>query len=472
MSIATEITRLQNAKAALKTAINAKGGTIVNETLDAYAGFVDILEIGGGGGGTTPSTGSQNIFTGATIPLTYKDNTHTYENTYIYKSGTHNITIAGLDARATITGNGTKEVTVTFDVTSATSSLKNFTITCVKDTQTLVYNGMHAHYGTTVTGILTFAYKNVTPDGSEGTIGTNYLFIESTSTDIPLFASDVILWNTIYSYQLLNILMGNYSLTSIGHYFMNNCYSFNQPLDLNGVESIGTYFMYNCYAFNQPIDLSGVTSIGTYFMNSCRSFNQPIDLSGVESIGDRFMYNCSSFNQPIDLSGVASISTYFMSGCSSFNQPIDLSGVESIGDRFMYNCYSFNQPIDLSGVASISTYFMSGCSSFNQPIDLSGVASIGFSFMYNCYAFNQPIDLSGVTSIGTDFMYNCSSLSCIIWNASTYPISPTALSLTSNSKTSTSGSGIVVYGTKRAELMAALTNRTSSPYRKLINGGY
>ena len=70
---------------------------------------------------------------------------------------------------------------------------------------------MHAHYGTTVTGILTFAYKNVTPDGSEGTIGTNYLFIESTSTDIPLFSSDSTLWNTIYSYQLLNILMGNYS---------------------------------------------------------------------------------------------------------------------------------------------------------------------------------------------------------------------------------------------------------------------
>lgn len=31
--------------------------------------------------------------------------------------------------------------------------------------------------------------------------------------------------------------------------------------------------------------------------------------------------------------------------------------------------------------------------------------------------------------------------------------------------------GIIVYGTKRAELISALPNRTSSPYRKLINGG-
>jgi len=48
MSIASEITRLQTAKSNLKTSINAKGGTIVDETIDDYAGFVDSLELGGG----------------------------------------------------------------------------------------------------------------------------------------------------------------------------------------------------------------------------------------------------------------------------------------------------------------------------------------------------------------------------------------------------------------------------------------
>lgn len=43
MSIASEITRLQNAKASLKTAINAKGGSLTNETLDQYASAVDNL---------------------------------------------------------------------------------------------------------------------------------------------------------------------------------------------------------------------------------------------------------------------------------------------------------------------------------------------------------------------------------------------------------------------------------------------
>ena len=88
---------------------------------------VNNVEIPIVGGGTPPIT-TGGMFTGATIPLTYKDNTHTYENTYEYKSANYNITITGLTGRATITGNGTKEVSVAFDVTSATSSLAEFTI--------------------------------------------------------------------------------------------------------------------------------------------------------------------------------------------------------------------------------------------------------------------------------------------------------------------------------------------------------
>ena len=44
-------------------------------------GITGTLESGG-----SPSTSTGGIFTGATIPLTYKDNTHTYENVYEYKS--------------------------------------------------------------------------------------------------------------------------------------------------------------------------------------------------------------------------------------------------------------------------------------------------------------------------------------------------------------------------------------------------
>jgi hypothetical protein len=458
MSVATEIARLQQAKADLKASINAKGGTITDETIDEYAGFVDNLEVGGA---EIPSTAGGSIFTGATIPLTYKNNTHDYENNYEYKSATHNITITGLDGRATITGNGTKNVLVAFDVTSSTTSLKNFTITCVNGEQELTYKGLHAHYGETVTGILTFAYNNITHDGSEGTFDTsgltaNYKFIVTSSSDLPIFSTNKTLWNTIYSHQLLNVLMGNFSRTSIDNGFMSYCYSFNQPLTLpSGLSSIGDNFMQYCYSFNQPLTLpSGLSSIGDNFMQYCYSFNQPLTLpSGLSSIGIYFMFNCRAFNQPLTLP----------------------SGVSSIGDNFMSTCYSFNQPLTLpSGLSSIGENFMYSCGAFNQPLTLpSGLSRIGAFFMNYCRAFNQPLTLpSGVSSIGSPFMEECSALSTIIWNASVYPTGTNSLSQSINTKTnSTNGAGIKVYGTKRAELISALPNRTSDPFRKLINGG-
>ena len=68
MSIASEITRLQGAKADLATAIEGKGVTVPSATkLDGYADLVDAISQGGGGGtmqsksvSYTPSTSAQS----------------------------------------------------------------------------------------------------------------------------------------------------------------------------------------------------------------------------------------------------------------------------------------------------------------------------------------------------------------------------------------------------------------------------
>lgn len=566
MSIAQGLTDLAQAKSDIKAAIEAKGVSTTGVPFTEYDS--KITEISGG----SPSVVSQNIFSGATIPLTYLNNSHTYENIYEYTSISHDITISGLDNRATITGNGTKSVSVSFDVTSSTSSLKNFTITCVKDTQTLVYNGMHAHYGTTVTGVLTFAYTNITGDGSEGVIGSDYLFIETTT--LPLFLNSSILWNGIYSYQILNLLLGNYTgiiannfmsygysfnqplrlpdgvteikdnfmyynygfnqpiifsntITAIGAYFMQASTAFNKKITLsNGLITIGTYFLSECYAFNQEIIIpNGVLTIGTNFMQYNYAFNQPITIpNSVTAIGRYFFTQNSSFNQTITLSNnMTKIDTGFLSPCKSFNQPIVIpNSVTIINDSFLADCYAFNQPLTIpSSVTTMSTYFLQNCLSFNQPLVIpnsmtripgnflegcrsfnqpifipNSVSIIDTKFLWGCMAFNQPVIIpSSVTSIGSYFMNSLASFgqaiiipssvtsistyfmkdnycqSSIVYNASVYPTDTNSLSQTINTKTSTSGSGIKVYGTNRAGLITALPNKTTSPYRKLINGG-
>lgn len=58
MSIASEITRLQQAKADIKTAIENKGVTVPsNATLDAYDGYIDDIPSGGGGNWETIARG-------------------------------------------------------------------------------------------------------------------------------------------------------------------------------------------------------------------------------------------------------------------------------------------------------------------------------------------------------------------------------------------------------------------------------
>jgi hypothetical protein len=409
-----------------------------------------------------PSTASQSIFTGATVPITYKDNAIAYENNYEYASNTHNITITGLDgSRATIIDNGSRKVRVNFIVTSSSTSLKNFTITCVNGSETLVYNGLHAHYGTTLTGTqnLTFAYLNITKDGTEGTVGTattgtNYRFIVSTT--LPNFSSATTLYQDIYGYQVLNVLIGRattLNFTSV----LANCISFNQPLILPTTVSpnlsIGSSFLQGARSFNQPLTIgSTITSIGVNFLNNANSFNQPLTIpSGVTSIGGGFLQNGNSFNQPFTFpAGITTTPSSFLS-TSQFNHPIIIpSGVTSISNGFLQNCTAFNQPLTIpSSVTSIGTNFLAGASQFNQPLTIP----------------------SSVTSIGTTFLQDSSCLSTINYNASVYPTDNNSLSQSFNSKTSTSGAGIIVYGTGRAGLITALPNRTTTPFRKLINGG-
>lgn len=70
MSIQTELTRLTNAKAAIKTAIEGKGVTVPADTLlDGMAALIESIEAGGGGSGTGSgyATGTYTVASDITI---------------------------------------------------------------------------------------------------------------------------------------------------------------------------------------------------------------------------------------------------------------------------------------------------------------------------------------------------------------------------------------------------------------------
>ena len=472
------------------------------------------------GGGTPTDSGVGTLFTGATIPLTFKNNTNIYENEYEYKSEHYNITITGLDSVATITGNGSKNVKVTFAVSSSTNSITMFNINITNGTESYNFVGRFFYYGTEVAdGNCLAVTSKILPESGTGDF-SNFDIIESST--YPLFSTNTVSWKGVFSHQIIGFIFAKKSIP-IGNYFLAYCYAFNQPLTLpSGLTSIGSDFLESCGTFNQPLTLpsglttigtyflaycpfnqlltlpSGLTTIGDYFLTGCSSFNQPLTLpSGLTTTGNYFLNTCSAFNQPLTLpSGLTTIGTYFLQSCYSFNQPLTLpsgptsiggnflsycsafnqlltlpSGLTSIGGNFLYSCGVFNQPLTLpSGLTAIGNGFLQNCSAFNQPLTLpSGLTTIGNNFLYYCYAFNQPLTIpSGLTSIGTYFLHRCLAFTFLIYNASVYPTDNTSMSQTTNTKTSTNGTGIKVIGTNAAGLKAALPNRTDSPFRKLV----
>ena len=199
------------------------------------------------GVGTPTDSGVGTLFTGATIPLTFKNNTNIYENEYEYKSERYNITITGLDSVATITGNGSKNVKVAFAVNSSTNSITMFNINITNGTESYDFVGRFFYYGTEVAdGNCLVVASKILPESGAGDF-SNFQIIESST--YPLFSTDTVPWEGVFSHQIIGFIFAKKS-TSIGDYFLYSCYAFNQPLTIpSGLTSIGTYFLYNCFTF-------------------------------------------------------------------------------------------------------------------------------------------------------------------------------------------------------------------------------
>lgn len=148
----------------------------------------------------------------------------------------------------------------------------------------------------------------------------------------------------------------------------------------------------------------------------------------------------------------------FLQGCTMLNRALTIpNNVTAIGSYFLQDCTGFNQSITLSSnLTSIGSEFLSGCTSFNQPLSL-------------------PSSLTSSNSIGDKFMYKCNnmvsevnigSLNANIASSSNYTFA------TNYSSVACYATGIPIAGANRAAWLSRFPNRTSVPYRKLVDAGY
>ena len=167
--------------------------------------------------------------------------------------------------------------------------------------------------------------------------------------------------NSAYSNAIRKVELGS-SVTSIGDYAFQYCYSLSSITIPDGVTSIGDYAFQYCYSLSSITIPDSVTSISDYAFGEC--------------------YILSSITIP---DGVTSIGGYTFRYCYSLSSITIPDGVTSIGDYAFFGCYSLSSITIPDSVTSIGNYAFRHCRILSSITIPDGVTSIGNYAFYNCY---------------------------------------------------------------------------------------
>jgi hypothetical protein len=401
MSIASEITRLQNAKASLKSSINAKTDAqhqIASETIDDYADFVDSITTGGGGG--EPEEKDVNFYD--------------YDGTRLYS-----YTAQAFQALSAMPENPTHE--------GLTAQGWNWTLS---DAKTYVTNH----------GMLDIGQMYITDDNAtriyiklyEGRLsptlkfalnGTTIIDWGDNTTSSVTGISSVTLISTQHTYAnagdyvisiagTTEISVGGTSSsdTLIGS---NRAYQNSvQKVELGNVGWIKNYAFKNfssMISITIPSTSIGIQSISTEAFSNCMSLKNIVIQNGTQSIGDYAFMDCSLLKRIIMPKGINSIQmgAYQGTKISSIIIPNDNA---SMGSYIFNGCYVLKNVILPNSMTSVGMSLFSSNSSLSTVVIPSGVTSIGDSAFSSCYALVSLKIPSGVTSIGSNAFRYCQSL--------------------------------------------------------------
>lgn len=232
-----------------------------------------------------------------------------------------------------------------------------------------------------------------------------------------------------------------------------------------GTPSIGSHFFANVasnVAFSiYSTSTSGYKSFGSDFCANSAFTEISFGTYLPPRIEDRFLYGCADLTtingmSATNLGRVETIGDFVFYGCRKLDRALSFTKVKSIGLQFLADCIAFNSTLELPSVTDIGGYFLYGATAFNKGLTLYRLQSIGQAFMQNCQAYTSTITLhEKYIFLPSDTGQQSTILSMFGGGSSTAPAYTT---------------GITIAGEGRSAFLA-LGNRTSSPYRKLIDAG-
>ena len=332
MSIKTEITRLQNAKASIKTAIEGKGVTVPDGTkLDGMAALVDSIS---SGGGETPASANWN-------DVTFID----YDGSVLYSySLAEAQALTELPALPSHEGlvcqgwNWTLEAIKSLNrpvtvgamyITDDGTTRFHIRIATIGRMTVPLYIGQTVSNGVSIDwgdGSTTQTLSGT------GNVNTSHTYAEPGDYVISLIpqggcklsfgngsSSYCVMGSTgsngrVYCNMLQDVSIGK-NVTSIASYAFAYCYSLASITIPTGVTSIASFAFCNCYSLASITIPTGVTSIGSTVLNSCSSLASITIPTGVTSIAGYAFNSCYTLASITIPTGVTSIATLAFAYC-------------------------------------------------------------------------------------------------------------------------------------------------------------
>ena len=214
-----------------------------------------------------------------------------------------------------------------------------------------------------------------------------------------------------------------YSVTSIGDYTFDNCFSLTSVTIPNSVTNIGMSAFYGCSALTSITIPNFVTSIGNNAFSGCSALTSITIPNSVTSIGNNAFSGCSSFTSITIPNSVTSIGNYAFISCESLTSMMVESGntvydtrencnaiIETASKTLIAGCQSTTIPNSVTSIGGSAFY---GCSSLTSLTIPNSVTSIGSSAFSDCSSLTSITIPNSVTSIGSSAFSDCSSLTSI-----------------------------------------------------------
>ena len=377
MSLSSEITRLQNAKSALKTSIEAKGVTVSDTTLISdYPAYVDQISTGGGGGGNEDVINLiERDFTTFNIP---SGTTKIGDYAFYHKRDLTSITIPD-----SVTRIGNEAFSYCSALTSINSENEGEAIMpdSLKWMSNNVFDNcklikmLYLPYN----GVVDSSYANILVD-------TNY---QNFIVYVPQEQYGNY-WKKYYDSR--GLILPYPRVESTNH-------TIQYTINSTGSQQVKVIYS-EALKFVEKITING-----TEVENPKNSTQQLVDGENVIKVwlydsritNQKLLYGISINSVEIQNS-VTTISYYTFGYCEDLTSVTIPNGVTTIGNSAFYNC---------SGLTSVTIG--------------NGVASIGNYVFYYCIGLTNVTIPDSVTFIGYDAFYYCIGLTSVTIQATTPP---------------------------------------------------